>query len=233
MEESIWITTENPAILFENTSVGRLKKEVWDASEEEIDQILADYGIPSEPELGKPGSYIQTTVRQRLIENRRKNDIVIVPIGSTENHGRHTCSGLDTFMVTQIAEGVRRFSERGGSPVTLALPPINYGTHPYHHVGMPGTYVIQENTAKAFLMDVMLGLYNDGFRKQVIVNNHGQLWMLESTIQDFTKKYQLPGIFRVMDWHRSVREFFYTKERGGAFDTPLPMLTRRRHPWGF
>ena len=43
--------------------------------------------------------------------------------------------------------------------------------------------------------------------------------MLESTIQDFQKRYQLPGIFRVLDWHRSVREFFWTRELGGHFDT--------------
>jgi len=66
----IWLTTENPAIIFEDTEVGRLKKKIWDASEEEIDTILADYGVPSPSELGKPGSYIQTTVRQRVIENR-------------------------------------------------------------------------------------------------------------------------------------------------------------------
>jgi creatinine amidohydrolase len=35
-----------------------LKKEVWEASDEEIDAILEDYGIPSPIEWGKPGSYI-------------------------------------------------------------------------------------------------------------------------------------------------------------------------------
>ena len=83
MTNSKWITTEKPNIIFEDTSVGRLKKEIWDASEQRIDEILREYGIPSPPELGKPGSYIQTTVRQRLIENRRKNDIVFIPVGST------------------------------------------------------------------------------------------------------------------------------------------------------
>jgi len=27
----IWLTTENPAIIFEDTEVGRLKKKIWDA----------------------------------------------------------------------------------------------------------------------------------------------------------------------------------------------------------
>ena len=33
------------------------------------------------------------------------------------------------------------------------------------------------------------------------------------------KRYQLPGIFRVIDWHRGVREFFRPAERGGTMDT--------------
>jgi creatinine amidohydrolase len=55
----------------------------------------------------------------------------------------------------------------------------------------------------------MLGLWNDGYRKIILLNNHGHLWMLESAIQEFCKRYQLPGIFRVIEWHRAVREFFY------------------------
>ena len=145
---SIWITTDNPAILFEDTEVGRLKNELWNASKEEIDAILEDYEIPSPPELGKPGSYIQTTPRQRLIENRRRNDIVLIPVGCTENHGVHTVSGLDSFMVTQIAEGVRRYTGKQGRPVNLVHNPLSYGAHPYHHIGMPGTVNIPQDVVK-------------------------------------------------------------------------------------
>ena len=94
-----------------------------------------------------------------------------------------------------------------------------YGAHPYHHIGMPGTVIIRENVVRELLIDVMLGLWNDGFRKQVIVNNHGQLWVLESAIHQFQMRYQLPGIFRVIDWHRAVREFFRTTEKGGKWET--------------
>lgn len=215
------IKTNVEDLFFEDSAVGRMKKEVWDASDEEIDKMLADYEIPSPPEWTKEGSYLQTTIRHKVIEQRKKNDIVFIPVGSSELHGQHIVSATDTLFATSILEGVRRYTAKRGVPINIALPPLVYGTHPYHHIGLPGTIVIQENTAKAFLIDVMLGLWNDGFRKQIIVNNHGQLWMLESTIQDFQKKYQLPGIFRCLDWHRSVREFFRTKERGGEYDTPF------------
>jgi len=215
----MWITTENPAIFFENTDVGRMKKKIWDASEAEIDAILADYEVPSLPELGKPNSYIQTTVRHKLIENKRKNDIVLIPIGCTENHGRHTVSGLDTFMVTQICEAVRRYSVKQGCPVNVALPPLNYGGHPYHHIGMPGTVIMPEEVVRETLINVMLGLWNDGYRKQIFVNNHGQLWMLESALHKFMYRYQLPGVFQMLDWHRSVREFFFPTDKENSLET--------------
>jgi creatinine amidohydrolase len=213
------LSTDQPDLFFEDNTVGRVKKEIWDSSDAEIDAILSEYGIPSPVEWGKPGSYIQTTVRWQVEENRRKNDIVFVPIGCTELHGAHLPSASDTLYVSQIVEGLRRYTAARGAPVNLALPPLNYGSHPYHHTGMPGTVPIRENVARELLIDVMLGLWNDGFRKQVYINNHGHLWMLESAIQQFMKRYHLPGIFRVIDWHRAVREFFRTKEKGGQLDT--------------
>jgi creatinine amidohydrolase/Fe(II)-dependent formamide hydrolase-like protein len=213
------LPTDEPDLFFEDNTVGRLKKEVWEASDAEIDAILAEYGVPSPVEWGKPGSYIQTTVRWQVEENRKKNDIVFMPIGCTELHGAHLPSASDTLYVSQILEGVRRYTAKRGAAVNLALTPLNYGSHPYHHMGMPGTIPIRENIAREFLIDVMLGLWNDGFRKQILINNHGHLWMLESAIQQFQKRYHLPGIFRVIDWHRAVREFFRTTEKGGKWDT--------------
>ena len=213
------LASDQPDLFFEDNTVGRLKKEIWEASDTKIDAILAEYGVPSPVEWGKAGSYIQTTTRWQVEENRRKNDVVFIPVGCTELHGAHLPSASDTLYVSQIVEGVRRYTAKQGAPVNLALPPLMYGTHPYHHIGMPGTVIVRENIVREFLIDVMLGLWNDGFRKQVIINNHGQLWVLESAIHQFQMRYQLPGVFRVIDWHRAVREFFRTKEKGGKWET--------------
>jgi len=213
------LPTDQPDLFFEDNTVGRLKKAVWDASDEEIDAILAEYGIPSPVEWARPGSYIQTTVRHEVVENRRKNDVVLIPVGCTELHGQHTISAMDTLFVSAICEGVHRYTARQGAPVNLALPPLMYGAHPYHHLGMPGTVIVREHVVRELMLDVMLGLWNDGFRKQIIINNHGQLWVLEAAVQEFQKRYQLPGLFRVIDWHRAVREFFRTTDRGGKWDT--------------
>ena len=213
-----WLTTNRPDLNFEDTSVGRMKKRIWEASPEEIDHILQEYEIPSPSELGKPGTYVQNTIRHRVVENRKKNDIVFIPIGCTEQHGDHTVTALDTFMVTQILEGVRRYTAKKGAACNLVFSPLNYGGHPHHHIGMPGTVHLEDEVVKRNLIDVMVGLWNDGFRKQILVNNHGHSWLMEAAIQELQKRWNLPGIFRTLDWHRSVREFFRTKARGGEWD---------------
>ncbi len=215
-----WVTTEYPHIVFEkNTSVGKLKKRLWDASEEEIQKILDDYGIGAPSELGKAGCYIQNTPRNKVIEKRRKNDVVLVPIGCTENHGIHNNSGLDTFMVTQICEGVRRKTAKEGREVALAFPPLNYGGHPYHHIGMPGTVIMPEDVVRETIIYTLLGLWDDGFRKIILVNNHGHKWMLEAGIQEFFKRFNLPAMVSLVEWHRAVREFFYPTDRPDSMTT--------------
>jgi creatinine amidohydrolase/Fe(II)-dependent formamide hydrolase-like protein len=218
-ENPKFMTTSHPLIVFEDTEVGRLKKKIFDAPMSEINAILKEFEIPSPSELGKGGCYIQSTPRARQIEKRRKNDLVIIPVGTTENHGAHSNTGLDNFMVTQIAEGVRRYTAKKGREVNIAAPPLNYGAHPYHHLGMPGTIMLSQETVVETLIYVMLGLWNDGYRKQIIINNHGQLWVLETALHEFCKRFQLPGIYQVMDWHRAIREFFIPVDRPDSLET--------------
>lgn len=203
---------------FEDTDVGRMKERIYNMSDAEIEALAREYEIPSPGELEKPGSYIQNTIRAELVENRRKNDIVIVPVGSTENHGMHTVSGFDTFLVTRIPEAVRRRQKkRGKPPVNLAWP-INYGVHPPWHQGMYGTVMVSDEAFEQTIMQVMYGLWNDGFRKQIWINNHAQQNEIEKAVKRFMNTFQLPGFYLALEWHRAVREFFEIKAHGGKLE---------------
>jgi len=83
---------------------------------------------------------------------------------------------------------------------------------------MAGTVMLREETVIDMLSDVMLGLWNDGFRKQIIVNLHGQEWLLETAMHKFCKRYQLPGVFRIVEWHRATKHFWRNIERGGPWE---------------
>ncbi|MEA4894993.1 MAG: creatininase family protein [Oscillospiraceae bacterium] len=125
-------------------------------------------------------------------------------------------------MVTQIVEGVRRYTAKQGHECSLALPPLLYGGHPYHHIGMPGTVIMPQEVVVETLIYTMLGLWNDGYRKMILVNNHGHRWMLETAIHEFFKRYQLPAIVMEVEWHRAVREFFTPESvHKNSMDTPF------------
>jgi len=69
-------------------------------------------------------------LRAKVIEKKRKNDIVLVAVGCTENHGLHNNRGLNTFIVmASIYEAARRKMAKAGHEVALAFPPLNYSEH--------------------------------------------------------------------------------------------------------
>lgn len=74
------------------------------------------------------------------------------------------------------------------------LQPFWYGLHPYHQMGMPGTVII-DDAFKATSGRIMAGLWNAGFRKQILFNGHGQEYVIPSAIHQFAKQYQDPGDF--------------------------------------
>jgi len=201
---------------FENNRVGQLKKRVWEADAAEIDKLLADYDVPSLGEMDRPGCYIQNTVRAVQEEKKKKNDVVLIPLGSTEVHGLHCASSQDTLQAARICEAVRRYTARQGREVNLSMSPWMYGNHPKHHVGMLGTIPISPSTLGKLLVDVMFGLWADGYRKFIFVNNHAQHWIITAAIDSFALRYpQLPFYAVAFDWCSAVWEFFQTKDKGG------------------
>lgn len=201
---------------FEDNKVGQLKKKMWEASDQEIDAVLSDYEVPSAGEMDKPGCYIQNTVRAVQEQKKEKNDIALIPLGSSECHGIHCASSQDLLQVTRLCEAMRRRTARQGREVSIALPPWIYGNHPHHHVGMPGTIPISPSVLEHLLVDVMFGLWVDGYRKWIFVNNHAQHWVIVAAIDAFSLRYpELPFYAVALDWCSSVWEFFQTRDMGG------------------
>jgi len=174
-------------------------------------QIPPDGGHMERP----TGIYLQTMIGKAVEERLKENDLIIIPIGSTEAHGPHACSGEDTFLVSRIAEQV---AQKTGCTVA---EPVWYGSHPYHHLGMPGTIVIPEETFIANLRAIMAGLWNAGFRKQILLNGHGQDYAIPMAMHQFGKKYQLPMLLVNVNWWFVIPEHIRDKAHGGPFDTPF------------
>ena len=94
--------------------------------------------------------------------------VVILPTGSTEQHGRHLPLDVDVFLTESVClELGSRASDR-----VLILPPISYGLN-LHHIDFPGTIHIEPETFIAFCLNITKSVAYHGFEKILIVNGHG------------------------------------------------------------
>lgn len=94
--------------------------------------------------------------------------VVILPTGSTEQHGRHLPLDVDVFLAESVCLEVgRRAPDR-----VLVLPPIAYGLN-LHHIDFPGTIHIEPEIFIAFGLNITKSVAYHGFKKILIVNGHG------------------------------------------------------------
>lgn len=97
-------------------------------------------------------------------------NIVLVPIGSTEQHGPALPLDNDHFVAERIAS---MSAERLWDDLKVTVAPtIAYGYSP-HHMEFKGTVTLQESTLANVIVDICSSLAQHGFAKIVLVNGHG------------------------------------------------------------
>jgi len=93
------------------------------------------------------------------------HDTVIIPVGSTEQHGPHGPLLTDALIPVEVA---RRVAPRVGAVVA---PVVNYSLS-YPHVGFTGVVHVRIPTFMALIEDLCLSLAAIGFRRIVFLNGH-------------------------------------------------------------
>jgi creatinine amidohydrolase len=94
--------------------------------------------------------------------------VVVLPLGSLEQHGHHLPLLTDSLINTEI---VRRAEAELGD-AALFLPLLWAGASD-HHLGLPGAVSISNDTYTRVLMDLVESLIGHGFRRIFLLNAHG------------------------------------------------------------
>ena len=91
---------------------------------------------------------------------------IIIPIGSTEQHGPMGLIGTDSICPEVLAQGL---SEKNG---VMIAPAIQIGMS-QHHLSFPGSITLRPTTLISLLKDVILSLAGHGFTHLFFLNGHG------------------------------------------------------------
>jgi creatinine amidohydrolase len=91
---------------------------------------------------------------------------LILPIGSTEQHGPTGLIGTDAICAEAIARGV------GEATHALVAPTLNVGMA-LHHTAFPGSISLRPSTLMLVIRDYLASLVKAGFTKFFFINGHG------------------------------------------------------------
>lgn len=161
----------------------------------------------------------QEMLRHEFYEALEQRPVVIVPIGSIEQHGPHCPMDVDIsgpfHLALAAAEAIDDF------PVIVA-PPINYGfTH--YNMGEPGTITIGLETFIATLNDVARSIWANGFRRIIMLNGHGgnmqpnwsaAVKIAEEDVWVLALTYWLMAEPELAEWSEADEEASDTEESG-------------------
>ena len=107
----------------------------------------------------------------QLRERARQDAMVILPIGSLEQHGPHLPVEVDSMLGETVALRTARLVAERGQPV-LVLPVLWTGLSE-HHMSFGGTISLDLPAFSAMVEGVVRAAHRHGFRRIVLLNGHG------------------------------------------------------------
>jgi len=131
---------------------------------------------------------------EEVEEYLKKKDIILVPIGSTEQHSSFGLLGTDFITAQEIARAV------GERLNIVVAPTIPYGMA-QHHMAFKGTITLSPLTLINFLKDIMVSLLEHGFKKIIFINGHGGNINSIKTTFELVKYENYPGYYEVISWY--------------------------------
>lgn len=104
------------------------------------------------------------------LQRRLPDATVVLPVGSTEQHGPHLPIITDSLMAETIALRAAELASASADVLVASLLPFGCS---HHHLAVGGALTVTQRTYIAFLVDLAESLARMGCRRLVLLNGHG------------------------------------------------------------
>ena len=143
--------------------------------------------IPKEGAMKKRSVFFPEMTRKEIeayLKSFGVDSKVILPVGSTEQHGTHLPVSTDSLIALEVAKRTAPEID------ALIAPPIVFGLSGDHRPA-GGVISIQMNTLSLLIKDVIMSLSEQGFREIIALNGHyTNAWTILHSINEIQQ--QLP-----------------------------------------
>jgi len=117
--------------------------------------------------------------------SKKPNPVVIIPLGSIEQHGVQLPLGTDSLSAIEICKAIAKRTN------SLVLP-ITWVGYSEHHMGFKGTITFSQDTLVRIIMDTIKSLSHHGLKRVLIVNWHGgNKDALHFAVKESSRKYKV------------------------------------------
>jgi creatinine amidohydrolase len=114
----------------------------------------------------KVKNYLPHMTTAEVSDFLERSDLVLIPVGSLEQHADHLPIGTDFINGVETAKLIAQ--ERD----ILVAPVLMVGQSPYH-MGFAGTITLEAETIIDVHLEAVESLVHHGFRRFIIYNSHG------------------------------------------------------------
>lgn len=136
--------------------------------------------------------------------------IIVLPLGSFEQHGPHLPLTTDTDIVTAVARSVEAARQRK----ILCLPTLWPG-HSTHHLFFPGTLSVSQMPYIQMVIELCGSIVNFGAKKVLLLNGHGGNDVpLRAALRELKSKYPKVRFVFASYWSLAAETLRRVRESG-------------------
>lgn len=115
--------------------------------------------------------FIQDMSWPEIKERLKETDMVLIPVGQTEQHGEHLPIDVDCRIARGLAQRVAEATFQTAKPVVAPTVQFGYSDIPYFR-SYPGVFSLEPETLVNVYKDVAKSLIKMGFKKIFFINGH-------------------------------------------------------------